>query len=144
MSLLTFSNLNSSAKKTCSTISAWIQVGLLQSKSEMIKLPENVYVIIIHGNPISCCLKHHQQRYHNENTKICIFIYYMYVDILFTLIKAIPIMFECITTYFQTLKTWIGHNATHYDQFYALTLMLPNIDVSVSLTWIGHNMTCLS
>ena len=70
----------------------------------MIKLPEKVYVVIIHGNPkhildMSYCLKHHQQMYHNENTKICISIHYIYVDILFTLIKAIPIMFERITTY---------------------------------------------
>ena len=38
----------------------------------------------------------------------------MYVDILFPLTKAIPIKFECATTYYQTLKTWIGHNATRY------------------------------
>ena len=47
----------------------------------------------------------------------------MYVDILFALIKAIPIMFEGITTYYQTLKTWIGHNARRYHQFYALAPM---------------------
>ena len=38
----------------------------------------------------------------------------MHVDILFALIKAIPIMLERVTIYYQTLKTWIGHNATHY------------------------------
>ena len=33
------------------------------------------------------------------------FIHYMYVDILFPLTKAIPIMFERVTTHYQTLKT---------------------------------------
>ena len=46
------------------------------------------------------------------------FIYYMYVDILFPLSKAIPIMFERVITHYQTLHTWIGHNAvTHYRTF---------------------------
>ena len=40
----------------------------------------------------------------------------MYVDILFPLTKAIPIMY--VTTYYQTLKTWIGHNATRYHKRY--------------------------
>ena len=35
----------------------------------------------------------------------------MYVDILFPLSKAIPIMFERVITHYQTLHTWIGHNA---------------------------------
>ena len=68
----------------------------------------------------------------------------MHVDILFHQTKVIPIMFKRVTTYYQTLKTWIGHNATRYDKFYALTPMLPHIDVSLTLTWIGHNTTCLS
>ena len=29
----------------------------------------------------------------------------MYVDLLFALTKAIPIMFERVTTYYQSLKT---------------------------------------
>ena len=40
------------------------------------------------------------------------FIHYMYVDILFPLTKAVPITFENVTTHYQTLQTWIGHNAT--------------------------------
>ena len=42
----------------------------------------------------------------------------MHVDILFALIKAIPIMLERVTIYYQTLKTWIGHIATHYHTRY--------------------------
>ena len=49
-----------------------------------------------------CCYKHQQQRHDNENTKMCMLIHYMYVDILFPLTKAIPIMFEDVTTYYQS------------------------------------------
>ena len=49
--------------------------------------------------------KHQQQRYHNESTKIQMFIHYMYVGILFPSTKAISIMFEHVTTHFQTLET---------------------------------------
>ena len=85
-------------------MTAWIHVGLLLSKSEMTYLPRKVCLITIHANltyilDMSCCHKHQQQRYHNENTKICIFIHYIFVDILYTYItKAIPVMFECVTT----------------------------------------------
>ena len=72
-----------------------------------------------------------QQMYHNENTKICMFIRYVYVDILFPRIKAIPVMFERVTTHYQTLQTWIDHNATHY--FNALRHALPLI--SLILAW---------
>ena len=51
---------------------------------------------------MSCCHKHQQQRYHHENTKIGMFINYMYVDILFPIIKAITIMSERVTTDNQT------------------------------------------
>ena len=34
------------------------------------------------------------------------FIHNMYVNILFHLTKAIPIIFECVTTHYQTLQTW--------------------------------------
>ena len=34
------------------------------------------------------------------------------VDIPFTQSKAIPIVFEHLATHYQTLETWIGHNAT--------------------------------
>ena len=55
------------------------------------------------------------------------FIHYMYADILFPLTKAIPIMFERVTTHYQTLWTWIGHNATRYHNFNALPHALPYI-----------------
>ena len=89
-------------------MTAWIHVGLLQSKSEMIYLPKQVRIIITHRNTthildMSCCHKHQQQRYHHENTKIGMFINYMYVDILFHLTQAITIMFEHVTTHNQTL-----------------------------------------
>ena len=91
-------------KNTCSTVIAWIHVGLFWPKSEIIYLPQKVCLIIIHTNTthildMSCCHKHQQQRYHNENTKIYMFIHYIYVDILFPLSKAIPNMFERVTTH---------------------------------------------
>ena len=84
---------------------------------------------------MSCCHKHQQQRYHNQNTKICMFIHYMYFDILFPLTKAIPIIFERVTTHFQTLQTWTGHNATRYHNFNALPYTLPYIFSQFSLVW---------
>ena len=44
----------------------------------------------------SCCL-HQQQRYNNDYTKISMFIHNKYVDILFSLIKAILAMIEQVT-----------------------------------------------
>ena len=87
---------------------------------------------------MSCCHKHQQQRYHNENTRTCKFTHYIYVDIFFPLTKAIPIMFEHVTAHYQTLQTRIGNDIqrvtitskryhTRYHTF------------SLSLTWIGHN-----
>ena len=86
-------------ENTCSTRTAWIQVGPLWSKSEMIYLPIKVCLVITHRNTtyiidMPYCHKHQQQRYHNENAKICMFIHSMHVDLLFPLTKAIPIMFE--------------------------------------------------
>ena len=91
----------------------------------MIYNPKNICLIIVHKKPthildMSYRHKHQQQGYPNENTKICIFMHYMYVDILFPLTKGTPIMSECVATYYQTLKTWIGHNATRYHKFNAL------------------------
>ena len=90
----------------------------------------------MHILDMSCCDKHQQQRYHNENNKICIFLHYMYVDILFPLAKAISVMFECVITPYQTLKTWIGHNATRYHKFNALPHALQHVlsYISLSLT----------
>ena len=48
------------------------------------------------------------------------FIHYMYVDIFFPPKKAILIMFEGVTTHYQTLRTWRGHDATRYHNFNAL------------------------
>ena len=65
--------------------------------------------------------------------------YTIYVDILFPLTKAIPIMREGVTTHYQTLKTWIGHNATHNHNCnmlpHALTPMLPYIFLQFSMAW---------
>ena len=75
---------------------------------------------------MSSCHKHQQQRYHNENTKTGMFIHYMYVDVFFPLTKVIPIMFEHVTTHYQTLQTWIGHDATRYHNLNALPHALPH------------------
>ena len=92
----------------------------------MIYLRKKVCLIIVHGNTanildMSCYYKHQQQSYHNENVKMCMFIHYMYVDILFPLTKPIPIMFERVTHY-HTLQTWMPYH-TRYDTF------------SLSLAW---------
>ena len=50
----------------------------------------------------------------------------MYVDVIFPLTKAIPIMFEHVTTHYQTLQTWTGHDATRYHNFNALPHALPH------------------
>ena len=64
-------------------------------------------------------------------------IHYMYVAILFQLTKAVPIFFERVITYYQTLQTWIGYDATHYLNFNALPHALPYI--FFSLTWLSYN-----
>ena len=76
---------------------------------------------------MSCCHKHQQQRYHNENTKICMLIHDTDVNTFFPLTKAIPIMFERVTTHYQTLQTWIGHDATGYHNFNVLRHMSPDV-----------------
>ena len=35
-------------------------------------------------------------------------------------------MFERVTTHYQTLGIWIGHNAMHYHNFNALRYALPH------------------
>ena len=50
MSPLTNLNFNYSSKNTCSTMTAWNYVGLLQSKSEMIYVAKNVCLTTIHRN----------------------------------------------------------------------------------------------
>ena len=55
----------------------------------------------------------------------------MYVDIFFPLTKAIPLMFEHVTTHYQTLQTRIGHDATRYHNFNALP-QLPRVTTRVT------------
>ena len=65
------------------------------------------------------------------------FKHYMYVDILSPLTKVIPIMFERVTTHYQTLQTWRGHmqrviiTSTRYHTHYRTFLL--------GLTWVDHN-----
>ena len=85
-------------------MTAWNHVGLLYPKIKMIYLPKKVYLIIIYTNTTHIldmprCHQHQQQMYHNEKTKICMFIQYKYVDILFPLTKAIPVMFGRVNTH---------------------------------------------
>ena len=81
--------------------------------------------------------------YQNENTKICMFILYMYVDILFSRTKTIPIMIERVITYNQTLQTWIGNHATRYHNFnvlpHALTYIFSRF--SMVLGYLQHVTT---
>ena len=63
------------------------------------------------------------------------FIQYMYVDVFFPLTKAIPVMFEHVIKYYQTLQTWIGHNAKRYYNFNLLLHVLPYIFSKFSMVW---------
>ena len=47
------------------------------------------------------------------------------VHIHFAESKAIPVIFEHLASHYQTLETWIGHNATHYSNLNALPHALP-------------------
>ena len=51
----------------------------------------------------------------------------MDVDTFFSLTKAIPVMFEHVTTHYQTLQMWIGQDATHYHNFNLLPHALPDV-----------------
>ena len=62
------------------------------------------------------------------------FMNFMYVDILLPLREAIPIMFEHATTHYQTLWTWIGHNATRYHNFNMLPYELLHMVLYISLS----------
>ena len=44
---------------------------------------------------------------------------------IFLLTKVIPNMFEHVTTHYQTLETWIGHNAMRFYNFKVLLNGLP-------------------
>ena len=129
MSPLTYWNLNSSSKVL---VLQWLfEFMLVYCKNGMIYLIKKVCLIIIHGNKthilvMSCYHKHQQERYHHENTEICMIIHYMYVDILYPLTKTIRIMFECVTTHYQTLQTWTGHNTMRYHNANALPHELPH------------------
>ena len=49
-------------------------------------------------------------------------------------------MYERVTTYYQTLKTWIGHNATRYHKINALPQALPYTFSQLDMN--SHNATC--
>ena len=49
------------------------------------------------------------------------------VDLLFALSKALLIIFEKLATHYQTLETWIGHNATRYPILDALPYIFSEI-----------------
>ena len=49
-----------------------------------------------------------------------VFLYTLSILIYFSLTKAPQIMSERVTTYYQTLQTWIGHNETRYHNFNVL------------------------
>ena len=91
---------------------------------------------------MSFCHKHQQEKYHNENTKVCMFIHCMYVDILFLLTGAIPVMFEVVTKHYQTLQIWIDHNPTRYHNFNALPHALLYIFSLFSLVWSQFVTNC--
>ena len=138
MSPLTYWNLNYS-----STILdlQWLLGFILVYCSQKVKwytFLKMVSLIIINRNithilDMSCCHKPQQQRCHHENNKICMFINYVYVDVLFSLAKAIAIMLERVIRNNQTLQTWIGHNATRYHNFNALPHALPYIFSQVTM-----------
>ena len=105
----------------------------------MMCLPKKVCLITIHRNLSSryflCIHKHQQQRHNNESTKICVFIHYIYVDILFLLTKAVQIMFKRVTRHYQTLHTWISHNVTRCHNFNTLPHALSYIFSQFSIVW---------
>ena len=128
MSPLTYWNLSSSSKIL---VLQWLLGFMLgfHSKSEMIYLPKKTCLIIIHRNTthildILCIY-----------SILCMLIYFMYVDILFSPTKTISIMFERVTTHCQTLKTWIGHNTMRYQNFNMLPHALAYIFSQFSIVW---------
>ena len=68
----------------------------------------------------------------------------MFVHILFSLSKAIPIIFERVITHYQTLQTWAGMmqrvtiTSTHYYTRYHMRYCT----FSPSLAWLGYNAIC--
>ena len=133
MSPLTYWNLRSSSKIL---VLQWLLGSMLVYYSQKVKwfnfksrlvqllFIKTQHIIYIRPAVISISNK----RNHNQNTKILMFIHYMYVDILFLLKKPIPIMSGRVTIHYQTLWTWIGHNATYYRNTlpYALPHPLPH------------------
>ena len=67
-----------------------------------------------------------------------------YVDIVFPLTKIIPIMFERVTTHYQTLQTWMLHNATCYRNFDVLPHALAYIfsQFNMGMQRITITLTC--
>ena len=61
--------------------------------------------------------------------------HYMYVDIRFPLTKAIPVMFQCSDTHYQTLQTSTDHDATHCHNFNALPHALRYVFSKLTIVW---------
>ena len=67
--------------------------------------------------------------------------YTMHVDIISPLTKVIPILFECVTTYYQTLKTmhtlYCNYHAFSLNvEFGAICNALPRVTVKVIKKYI--------
>ena len=62
---------------------------------------------------------------------ICMLIYFSII--------AIPIMFEHVTTHYQTLETWIDHNATRYHNFNLLPYAFHTFYLSLAWFWAISN-----
>ena len=62
----------------------------------------------------------------------------MYVDIIFSITKVIPIMFERVTTRypryctFYLSLTWVDHKATRYHSFNVLPHTIPTFSLSLA------------
>ena len=101
LSPFTYWNINSSSKIH---VLQWLLGFKLVYCSQKVKSTfPNRYVWLLfietqHILDMACCHKHQHQRHHNKNTKIC-----MFIICIFPLTKAISIMFERVTTLYQTL-----------------------------------------
>ena len=61
------------------------------------------------------------------------FIHHIYVDILTPLTKAIIIMFERVTTHYQTLNTFIGYNVIRYHDLTRFHIRYQSLSGTFSL-----------
>ena len=134
MSPLTYWNLNSSSK-----------ILVLQCCSIVVKKWNDI--------PSQIGLSNYYSRKHNTSSRYVpvaisirnkgiimkilkyIYLYTICANVLFPSTKAIPIMFERVTTHYKALQTWIGDNATRYHNFNALPHALPYIFFQLSMVW---------